>query len=677
MRIKDSLDELCINTIRTLAMDAVQKANSGHPGAPMGLAHVAYVLWTRFLKHNPRNPDWYDRDRFVLSAGHASMLLYSLLYLTGYGLPLDELKQFRQWGSRTPGHPEYGLTPGVETTTGPLGQGFGNAVGMALAERWLAEYFNRPGYPVVDHYTYVIASDGDMMEGVSGEAASIAGHLGLSKLIVFYDDNHISIEGCTDLTFSEDVRHRFEAYNWHVQSIEGDVDSSTFSKPEELEAISDAIVKAQEEKERPSLIAIRTHIGCGSPNKQDSAKAHGEPLGEEEVALTKKNLGWQWDELFYVPEEALARFREAVTRGDDWEAKWKELFDAYSREYPDLAKEWSMFMNRELPDGWEKAIPVFSPEEGAVATRVSSGKFMNAIAPCIPNLIGGSADLAPSTKTYLDKYSSISKGNFTGRNLHFGVREHSMGSIVNGMALHKGLIPYGSTFLVFADYMRPTIRLAAVMGVPSIFVFTHDSIGVGEDGPTHQPVEQLVSLRAIPNLVVIRPADANETAVAWRVALKSKNRPVALALTRQNLPILDQTKYPSAEGLTRGAYVLSDPEDGSPDLILIATGSEVSLALTAGEELKGKGVKARVVSMPSWELFDEQDEEYRNKVLPPSVKACIAIEAGSTQGWCKYAGSPENVIGLDRFGASAPLKVVYPKLGFTVDRVVEKALALV
>lgn len=675
------LDRLCINTIRTLAMDAVQKANSGHPGAPMGLAPAAYILWTRFLKHNPRDPGWQDRDRFVLSAGHASMLLYSLLHLTGYGLPMEELKQFRQWGSRTPGHPEYRSAPGVETTTGPLGQGFGNAAGMAIAERWLAEHFNRPGYPIVDHYTYVIASDGDMMEGISGEAASLAGRLHLSKLIVIYDDNHISIEGSTGLAFTEDVRRRFEAYGWHVQGI-GEEEGAHGGAP--LQAISAAISAAQAEKDRPSLIAIRTHIAYGSPNKQDTAEAHGSPLGKEEVLLTKKNLGWQWEEPFHVPEEALAHFREAVSRGRDRENQWSKLFEAYSKEYPNLATEWSMSMDRRLPEGWKEAIPVFSPDDGSIATRAASGKVLNAIASHIPNLIGGSADLAPSTKTYLEDYDSISGDNFAGRNLHFGVREHSMGAIVNGMALHKGVIPYGGTFLVFADYMRPPIRLSAMMGAPSIFVFTHDSIGVGEDGPTHQPVEQLASLRVIPNLIVIRPADANETAVAWRVALESKDRPVAIALTRQNLPILDRTgtacrapTFPSAEGLARGAYILSGPVGVPSDLILIATGSEVSLALEAGKQLNERGIKARVVSMPSWELFDEQDEAYRNEVLPPSVTARLAIEAGSTQGWHRYVGSAGDVIGLDRFGASAPGSVVYEQLGFSVENVVDRALALV
>lgn len=668
MRIQDSLDKLCINTIKTLSMDGVQKANSGHPGAPMGLAPIAYVLWTKFLKHSPSNPEWPDRDRFVLSAGHASMLLYSLLHLTGYDLPLEELKQFRQWKSRTPGHPEYGLTAGVETTTGPLGQGISNSVGMAIAERWLAEHFNRPGYPIVDHYTYVIASDGDMMEGISGEAASLAGHLRLSRLIVFYDDNRISIEGSTGLAFTEDVCRRYESYHWHVQSI-GDDD--------ELEAVSAAILAAQEEKDRPSLIAVRTHIADGSPNMHDHAEAHGAPLGEEEVLLTKKNLGWPSEEPFHIPEESLANFRKAVSRGKDLEAEWSEIFGAYSKEYPELAKELKMFINRELPEGWGKALPVFPPDDRAIATRSASGKVLNAIASHIPNLVGGSADLAPSTKTLLDKYESIDGNNFGGRNLHFGVREHSMGAIVNGMTLHRGLIPYGATFLVFSDYMRPTLRLAAIMEIPSIFVFTHDSIGVGEDGPTHQPVEHVAALRVIPNLVVIRPADANETAAAWRVALESKDRPVVLALTRQNLPILDQAEFPSAEGLARGAYVLRDSEDGSPDLILIASGSEVSLALEAEKQLKEKGVKARVVSMPSWELFDEQDEAYRNEVLSPSVTARLAIEAGSTQGWHRYVGSAGDVIGLDRFGASAPGKVVYEKLGFSVENVVQRALGLI
>jgi len=668
MEEKD-LEKLCVDTIRTLAMDGVQKANSGHPGAPIGLAPLAYVLWTRFLKHNPCNPEWHNRDRFVLSGGHASMLVYSLLHLTGYDLPLEQLKQFRQWESLTPGHPEYGVTPGVETTTGPLGQGIANAVGMAMAERWLAERFNRPGYPIVDHHVYVTAGDGDMMEGISSEAASLAGHLCLSKLVVFYDDNHISIEGSTDLTFTEDVGQRFEAQGWHVQSVD--------DGNEDLDAISAAITAAQAEKERPSFIAIRTHIAYGSPNKQGTAKAHGEPLGEEEILLTKENLGWEWKEPFHVPEEALECFRASVSCGDNQETEWNKLFEAYSKEYPDLAAEYKMLMNGELPAGWEEALPVFPAHEKGEATRASSGKVLNAIASEIPNLVGGSADLAPSNKSNLDDYESISGDNFSGRNLHFGVREHAMGAVVNGMTIHGGLIPYGATFLVFTDYMRPTLRLAAIMEIPSIFIFTHDSIAVGEDGPTHQPVEHVAAMRVIPNLVVIRPADANETVAAWQIALESKDRPVALVLTRQNLPTIDRTQFPSADGLAKGAYILSDPEDGKPDIILMATGSEVTLALEASEVLKKKGIKARVVSMPSWELFDEQDQAYRDEVLPPSVTARLSVEAGSTQGWHRYVGSAGDVIGLDHFGASAPGGTVYRELGFTTERVVEKALALV
>lgn len=667
MKIKNSLDELCINTIRTLSMDAVQKANSGHPGAPMGLAPIAYTLWTKHLKHNPGNPDWHDRDRFVLSAGHASMLLYSLLYLNGYGISLDELKEFRQWGSRTPGHPEHGLTPGVEMTTGPLGQGISTAVGMAIAEKWLATHFNRQDFNIVDHYTYVIASDGDMMEGISSEAASIAGHLGLSKLICFYDDNHITIEGCTDLAFSEDVCKRFEAYGWHVQKFDDDID---------LDDLSKAIEIAQAEIDKPSLISIRTHIGCGSPNKQDSEKAHGEPLGEEEILLTKKNLGWESEEPFFVPEKAFEHFRQAMNKGCEAESKWDEIFEDYAKKYPDLAKEWHSFMNKEFSDDWKKAIPVFTADKKAVATRNASGVVINAIAPHISNLVGGSADLAPSTKTNMDKFASIKNGDFSGRNIHFGIREHGMGAIVNGMTLHKGVIAYGATFMVFSDYMRPSVRLSAIMEQPSIWIFTHDSIGVGEDGPTHQPIEHVAALRAIPDLIVIRPADANETASAWRIAIESKNRPIAMALTRQNLPILDPSEYPSVvDGVEKGAYILKDT-DGEPDIILIGTGSEVSLVLDAEKQLKEKGVRARVVSMPCWELFDEQDEDYKQKVFPSSVKARLAVEAGITQGWCKYVGSDGNIIGIDHYGASAPGGTVFKKFGFTVENVIDKAMAL-
>jgi len=668
MKIKNSLDELCINTIRTLAMDGVQKAKSGHPGAPMGLAPVAYTIWTKFLKHNPGNPDWHDRDRFVLSAGHASMLLYSLLHLTGYGLSLDELKEFRQWGSRTPGHPEHGPTPGVETTTGPLGQGISNSVGMAIAEKWLAQHFNRPGHNIVDHYTYVIASDGDMMEGVSSEASSIAGHLGLSKLICFYDDNHITIEGDTDLAFSEDVCKRYEAYGWHIQRLDDDAD---------VDDISKAIENAKAEKGKPSLIAIRTHIACGSPNKQDTASAHGEPLGDEEILLTKKNLGWESEESFYVPEKALEHFRQALNKGCETESKWDELFEAYAKEYPDLAKEWYSFMHKEYSDDWKKAVPVFTKDDKPIATRSASGKVLNAIASHIPNLVGGSADLAPSTKTNMDEFGGITRNDFSGRNMHFGIREHGMGAIVNGMTLHKGVIAYGATFMVFSDYMRPSVRLSAIMEQPSIWIFTHDSIGVGEDGPTHQPVEHLAVLRAIPDLLVIRPADANETAVAWQIAIESRNRPVAMALTRQNLPILDSSQYPAVtEGAKRGAYILVDTDD-EPDIILIGTGSEVSLVLDAAKQLKEKGVKARVVSMPCWELFNDQDAEYKDKVLPPSVKKRLAVEAGITQGWHRYVGSEGDVIGIDHYGASAPGGIVFKQFGFSVENVVEKAMVLI
>ncbi|MBD3184034.1 transketolase [Candidatus Poribacteria bacterium] len=667
MKVKNSLDQLCVNTIKTLAIDAVQKADSGHPGAPMGLAPVAYTLWTRFLKHNPKNPNWHNRDRFVLSAGHASMLLYSLLHLTGYNLPLEQLKQFRQWESKTPGHPEHSLTPGVETTTGPLGQGLSNSVGMAIAERWLAEYFNKPGYDIVDHYTYVIASDGDMMEGITSEASSLAGHLGLSKLIVMYDDNRISIEGSTDLAFSESVKDRYKAYGWHVQNIDEDAD---------MDDVAEAIKAAQDEKDRPSIIVIHTHIADGSPNMHDTADAHGSPLGEEEVLLTKKNIGWPTEETFFVPEEALNKFRKAIQKGEEQEAEWSMMFDAYTKDYPELAKEWNMFMERDLPEGWEKSLPIFPGDDKPDATRSRSGKVLNAIAPVIPNLVGGSADLAPSTKTYLDDFESISKGKFGGRNLHFGVREHGMGGIVNGMTLHGGLIPYGATFLVFSDYMRPTLRLAAIMEIPSIFVFTHDSIGVGEDGPTHQPVEHFAALRAIPNLLFIRPADGNETAMAWKVALESKDRPVTFAFTRQKLPTIDQEEYGSAEGLTKGAYILSDCEDGKPDIIIMATGSEVTLVLDAAKELEEKDIKVRVVSMPCWNLFEEQDEEYKNHVLPPSITARLAVEAGISMGWYKYIGESGDALTQEQFGASAPGDKVYEESGFTVENIVNRAMKL-
>jgi len=605
--MKNELDTLCINTIRMLSADAVQQANSGHPGMPMGAAAMAYILWTRFLRHNPKNPRWSNRDRFVLSAGHGSMLLYSLLHLTGYDLPMEELKNFRQWGSRTPGHPEYGQTPGVETTTGPLGQGFANGVGMAIAERFLAARFNKPGYQIVDHYTYGIVSDGDLMEGISHEAASLAGHLGLGKLIYLYDDNRISIEGSTDIAFSENRMERFEAYGWHVQEVEDGND---------LNSIANAIQEAQEETAKPSIIAVHTHIGYGSPNKQDTPNAHGEPLGRDELILTKKNLGWPIDASFFVPDEAALHFLKARERGKVMEDEWKDTFDSYAQVFPDLAETWRKWMNNELPDGWEKHLPAFSPDPKGPATRAASGKVLNAIASYIKNLVGGSADLAPSNKTIISGEKDFLAGQYDGRNIRFGVREHGMGSIMNGMALHGGLIPYGGTFLIFSDYMRPAIRLAAMMGLQVIYIFTHDSIGLGEDGPTHQPIEQLACLRAIPNLTVIRPADANEVVEAWRVALERKDGPVALALTRQGLPILDRSSLGPAKSLAKGAYILKDAADGNPDVILIASGSEVPIALKAGQTLEKQDIKARVVSMPSWELFDEQPEDYRENVLP-------------------------------------------------------------
>jgi transketolase len=661
----EALDQLCVNTIRTLAMDGVQKAKSGHPGLPMGAADMAYVLWTQFLKHNPANPDWPNRDRFVLSGGHGSMLLYSLLHLTGYDLPLEELKRFRQWDSLTPGHPEHGLTPGVETTTGPLGQGFATGVGMAIAERFLAQIFNRSGYPLVDHYTYAIVTDGDLMEGVSHEAASLAGHLRLGKLIYLYDDNHISIEGPTEIAFTEDRCARFAAYGWHVQQISG----------HDRAAVASAIRAAQAEIERPSLIACRTHIGYGSPNKQDTAKAHGEPLGEDEVRLTKRALGWSPDAQFYVPDEVKAHFSEAVPHGKAVEAEWQRLFDRYTADHPDLAALWCQVWSGEPPAGWDKVLPTFAASDGALSTRAASGKVLNAIAPVLPTLMGGSADLAPSNNTELKGYAWLQPGDFSGRNVHFGVREHAMGSMLAGMALHGGVIPYGGTFLVFSDYMRPAIRLASMMELPVIYVFTHDSIGLGEDGPTHQPVEQTAALRAIPNLVVIRPADANETAEAWRVALEYGNGPVALLLSRQNLPILDRADMAPAAGLRQGAYVLADSE-GPPSVILIASGSEIEIALDARRHLAAQGVQARVVSMPSWELFEQQSPEYKAEVLPPAVTARLAVEAGVTMGWERYVGTQGDVVGLNRFGASAPYKALYEQFGFTGENVALRALAL-
>jgi len=665
--MKNDLDTLCINTIRMLCVDAVQQANSGHPGMPMGAAAMAYTLWTRFLRHNPQNPKWPDRDRFVLSAGHGSMLLYSLLHLTGYDLPLEELKNFRQWGSRTPGHPEYGRTPGVETTTGPLGQGFANGIGMAIAERFLAARFNRPGYTIVDHHTYGIISDGDLMEGVSHEAASLAGHLGLGKLIYLYDDNDISIERSTEITFTEDRMRRFEAYKWHVQEVEDGND---------LDAVATAIERAQEETGKPSLIAVRTHIGFGSPRKQDTPSAHGEPLGPEEVLRTKENLGWPTDASFFIPEEAAAHFLQARARGKTMEEEWNETFLAYAHAFPDLADTWHRWMNHQFPEDLEQYFPSFAPDQKGPATRAASGKVLNALAPHIPNLVGGSADLAPSNKTLISGESDFLAGTYEGRNIRFGVREHGMGSIMNGMALHGGLIPYGGTFLIFSDYMKPAIRLAAMMGLQVIYVFTHDSIGLGEDGPTHQPIEQLASLRSIPNLVVLRPADANEVAQGWRIALQRKNGPVALALTRQGLPILDRSMLGPAESVAKGGYILKDTDDGRPDVILMASGSEVPIALEAALELEKQDINVRVVNMVSWELFDEQPAEYRDAVLPEGVTARLSVEAGCTQGWDKYTGSRGVVLGIDHFGASAPFQQLYEKFGITTKNLVEKALQL-
>jgi transketolase len=665
-----AIDQLCVNTIRMLSADAVQKANSGHPGLPMGAAPMAYALWTRFLRFNPVNPGWPGRDRFVLSAGHGSMLLYSLLHLSGYDLSLQEIKQFRQWGSSTPGHPEFGETPGVETTTGPLGQGFGNAVGMALAEARLAAEFNRPGHEIVDHYTYVLASDGDMMEGVQSEAASLAGHLRLHKLVVLYDDNHVTIEGHTPLTFSEDVKARFEAYRWDVQEV-GDGN--------DIEAVTAAIERARRQLERPSLIAVRTQIGYGSPHKQDTSSAHGEPLGEEELALTKANLGWPLEPSFLVPAEVSERFAELAERGSREEKEWSDRLLAYGEAEPALAAEWQRRMSADLPPDWAHSLPVFSPSDGKLATRAASGKVLNAVAARLPELIGGSADLAPSNKTLVADSGDFGADAYDQRNLHFGIREHAMGSLMNGMALHGGLIPYGGTFLVFADYMRPAVRLAALMGLRVIYVYTHDSIAVGEDGPTHEPVEQVASLRLIPNLTVIRPADANEVREAWRLAIERTDGPVALILTRQGLPILDRSApgLAGAEMMRRGGYVLASEPDGSePDLILIASGSEVHLALGARERLISDGVACRVVNLASWRMFEEQDEAYRLGVLPPSVTARLAVEAGTTFGWERYTGSAGDVLGIDRFGASAPGPVNLEKFGFTVDEVERRARAL-
>ena len=667
IKTTNDLDQLCINTIRTLCMDAVQQANSGHPGAPMGLAPAAYTLWTRVMKHNSQNPDWLDRDRFVLSGGHASTLLYSLLHLSGYGLSLDELKNFRQWQSKTPGHPEYGHTIGVETTTGPLGQGFSNAVGMAMAERHLAARFNRPDYPIVDHFTYVMCGDGDMMEGIVAESASLAGHLGLSRLICLYDDNRISIEGGTDLAFTEDVARRFMGYGWQVIRV---------TDGNDVEAIEKALDEAGKETEKPSLVMLRTHIAYGSPNKQDTAGAHGAPLGEDEIRLTKKNLGWDETTPFHVPVAVRDAFETFGKRGEQAQARWQENYTAYTRAFPELAEQWVDAVSGFLPLDWEDSLPAFKPSDGPVATRAASGTVLNAIAEKVPTLIGGSADLAPSNKTYLSLSHDFQKNAYDGRNIRFGVREHAMGGILSGMFLHHGVRPYGGTFLVFADYLRPSIRLACLMKLPIIYVFTHDSVAVGEDGPTHQPVEQLAALRAIPGLTVVRPAEATETAEAWRLAVRSTSSPFALILSRQKLDIIDRKKYAPAAGVMSGAYILADA-DGTPDVILIASGSEVQLAMQAREALAGQNIGARVVSMPSWELFEKTSKSYQKNVLPPQVKARLVIEAGVSMGWERYAGDKGAVIGIDRFGASAPGGRVMAEYGFTIENVVARAVELV
>jgi transketolase len=676
-----ALETLCINTIRILSADAVQQANSGHPGMPMGAAAMAYVLWTRFLKYNPSNPDWFDRDRFVLSAGHGSMLLYSLLHLTGYDLPLEEIKRFRQWGSKTPGHPERGLAPGIEVTTGPLGQGFVNGVGLAIAEAWLGARYNRPGHTIVDHYTYAICSDGDLMEGISHEAAGIAGHLRLGKLIYLYDQNHISLAGATGLTFTDDTAKRFNAYGWHTRAVTDGNDTADVDR---------AIREAQADP-RPSLILCRTHIGFGSPHKHDTFAAHGSPLGEDELKATKQNLGWPSMEKFYLPEEAVRFFREAIGMGKQAEQKWQEQFAAYAREFPKEAEEFDMIRSGKLPENWSAGLPQWKPGDKPIATRAAGGAALNALAQRIPNIVGGSADLNPSTDTALkgegdfqpppeeafgDTQGAVGGGwSYAGHNLAFGVREHAMGAIVNGLAAHGGIFPFSATFLTFSDYMKPAIRLGALSDLKAVYVFTHDSIALGEDGPTHQPIEHLAALRAVPKLTVIRPADANETAEAWAFAVEHDG-PTLFALTRQVVPHLDRARAKDP-GVARGAYILSEAEGGAPDAILIGTGSEVSLCVKAQEMLKAKGVRARVVSMPSWNLFEAQDDAYRESVLPAGVKKRVTIEAGSSMGWRRWAGDEGIIIGVDRYGASAPGGEVLKHLGFTAENVAAAALNLV
>jgi transketolase len=668
--VKTDLDQLCINTIRTLTLDAVQNAQSGHPGLPLGAAPMAYVLWTRFLRHNPKNPKWENRDRFLLSAGHGSMLLYSLLYLSGYDLSLDEIKRFRQWGSKTPGHPENVLTSGVEITTGPLGQGFANGVGMAMGSAHLSKKFNKESFSILDHYVYAIVSDGDLMEGVASEAASLAGHLKLGKLIYFYDDNHVTIEGFTDLAFSEDVPRRFEAYGWHTLSVDDGND---------LKAIENAIRQAQSVSDKPSLISVKTIIGYGMPT-EGTRKAHSDPPGEEAVRETKRRLSWPEDKQFYVPEEVLSHFRQAIESGAQLENGWNDLVEKYKEKYSELGQLWRRMMEGKLPQDWETYLPRFEDAK-PMATRAASGEVINALAPHLPMLIGGSADLGVSNNTDIKDGGHFESGSYEGRILHFGVREHAMGATLTGMSLNGGLIPFGGTFLTFSDYMRPAIRLAALSEVQVIYVFTHDSVGLGEDGPTHQSVEHLAALRAIPHLFVIRPADPAEVSEAWRIAILRRHAPTALALTRQKVPIIDRKRYAAAEGLRRGAYVLAEAEGAGGDqtnaqLILIATGSEVSLALEARETLQKERVPTRVVSMPCWELFEEQPESYRNEILPPEVTVRLAVEAGVGQGWERYVGLRGDVVCLDRFGGSAPGDVALRELGFNVENVLKRARAL-
>jgi transketolase len=664
--IDTSLEEKCIDTVRILAADAVQKANSGHPGTPMALAPIGHVLWSEILRYDPQNPQWANRDRFILSAGHACMLQYSYLYLTGYDITLDDIKNFRQLHSKTAGHPEYGLLSGIEVTTGPLGQGFANGVGFAIASQWLANRYNRPEFSLFDYHIYAICSDGDLMEGISSEAASIAGQLNLGNIIYLYDNNHITIEGSTSLSFDhEDVARRFEAYGWHVQIIPDGNDTL---------ALGQAISLAKAETKRPSLIQVRTHIAFGSPNKVDTAGAHGAPLGEPEVKLVKKRFGFDPDEYFVVPDDVLSFYREAGKKGSFTFRQWKVLYDAYKDKYPELANEYERFTSGRLPDGWKDKLPIFKGSEN-IATRKASGKVLNSIAEDIPNLMGGAADLAPSTDTNLEKYESFSSVNRQGRNFHFGIREHAMGAILNGMALTKGIIPYGATFLIFSDYMRPPIRLAAIMKIRPIIIYTHDSIGLGEDGTTHQPVEQLIALRAIPGITVIRPADANETVQAWRVALEFKGGPVLLVLTRQGVPVIDQEKYAKATGLEKGAYILSKSENPA-QLLLIGTGSEVQLLLKAQEILKQESISANVISMPSWELFELQDKVYKESIFPPTLKKRLAVEAGSPIGWHKYVTDEGDILGIQRFGESAPGEAIMKEFGFTPENVAKKAKAL-